>query len=229
MKAEVVVCGAGIAGITAVYHLSKLGIKDILLVDPRPPLTFTSDKSSESYRNFWPSQTMTAFMDRSIDLMEALAIESDNYFQMNRRGYAYLTLQEETMREWRMGGTRRNDPAYTLSPAHEWQHQPIGTDFMDDQARILAMFPFLNKRVRGMLHTRRCGWLSAQQLGMYMLAEAKMQGVRVMDGVITAVSINKNRIQSVTIDGKPITTRHFVNAAGPFLNKVNGVMGLSKV
>ena len=67
MDVEIVVCGAGIAGITAVYHLSKLGIKNTHLVDPRPPLTFTSGKSSESYRNFWLSQTMIAFMDRSID------------------------------------------------------------------------------------------------------------------------------------------------------------------
>jgi len=226
MKAEIVVCGAGIAGITAVYHLSKLGIKDILLVDSRPPLTFTSDKSSESYRNFWPSQTMAAFMDRSIDLLDELALESDNYFQMNRRGYVYLTAQAGLMADWKQAADRHNDPAYALSPAHGWNHRPGGADFIDDPARIRAAFPFLNAGAMGMLHPRRGGWLSAQQLGMYLLAEAKKRGVRVVEGEITAVS-HQNRIHSVTINGKTIPTRHFVNAAGPFLNKVNGLMGLS--
>ncbi|MBM4352100.1 MAG: FAD-binding oxidoreductase, partial [Deltaproteobacteria bacterium] len=37
--ADVVICGAGIAGISAAYHLSvKYGIKKVLLVDDRAPL-----------------------------------------------------------------------------------------------------------------------------------------------------------------------------------------------
>ncbi len=227
MKAEVVVCGAGIAGITAVYHLSKLGIKDIILIDSRPPLTFTSDKSSESYRNWWPSQTMAAFMDHSIDLMEELAIESNNIFQMNRRGYVYMTGETELLDGWRKVATRKNNSGYAPSPAHDWQNQPNGADFIDDRTRIHAAFPFLNKQVTGFLHTRRCGWLSAQQLGMHLLDEAKKRGVRQLEGEVTAVSTQNNRIQSVTADGKIIKTHHFINAAGPFLNSISQMMGVS--
>ena len=34
---------------------------------------------------------MTAFMNHSIDLLEARAAECDNAFSMNRRGYCFLT------------------------------------------------------------------------------------------------------------------------------------------
>jgi len=44
--AEVIICGAGITGIAAAYFLSKAGIEDILLLDERPPLSFTSDRST---------------------------------------------------------------------------------------------------------------------------------------------------------------------------------------
>ncbi|MFZ0548609.1 MAG: FAD-dependent oxidoreductase, partial [Candidatus Promineifilaceae bacterium] len=94
MKVDVVICGAGIAGVSAAYHLTvKHGIKDVLLIDERPPLTLTSDKSTECYRNWWPGpgDTMVRFMNRSIDLLEALADESDNFFGLNRRGYVFLT------------------------------------------------------------------------------------------------------------------------------------------
>jgi glycine/D-amino acid oxidase-like deaminating enzyme len=75
-RADVVICGAGIAGISAAYHLAaRQGIKDVLLVDDRPPLTLTSDKSTEAYRNWWPGpdDAMVRLMNRSIDLLEELA------------------------------------------------------------------------------------------------------------------------------------------------------------
>ena len=48
--ADVVICGAGIAGISAAYHLSvKHGMKNVILVDEGAPLSLTSDKSTECY------------------------------------------------------------------------------------------------------------------------------------------------------------------------------------
>ena len=93
--ADVVICGAGIAGVAAAYFLSETGAKNILLLDERPPLSLTSDRSTECYRNWWPDAEMLALMNRSIDLMEVLADESGNVFRMNRRGYLYLTADEK--------------------------------------------------------------------------------------------------------------------------------------
>ena len=87
--ADVVICGAGIAGVAAAYHLAaRHGVRRVVLVDERPPLSLTSDKSTEAYRNFWPGpdDAMVRFMNRSIDLLEHLADASDNVFRMNRRG-----------------------------------------------------------------------------------------------------------------------------------------------
>ena len=75
-KVEILVCGAGIAGISAAYHLARAGFKDIVIVDPLPPLSLTSDRSTECYRNWWPDPEMVALMNRSIDLMDALRLES---------------------------------------------------------------------------------------------------------------------------------------------------------
>src|SRR5262245_9399388 len=91
---DVVICGAGMAGIAAAYHLAvRQGVKKIALIDVRPPMTLTSDKGTQAYRNCWPGpgDTMVRFMNRSIDLMEELARECDNLFQLNRRGYVFIT------------------------------------------------------------------------------------------------------------------------------------------
>src|SRR5947207_14967325 len=98
MSGEVVICGAGIAGVAAAYHLAvRRGVRDVVLVDERPPLTLTSDKSAECYRNWWPGpgDDMVAVMNRSIDLLEELAREGGNSFRLNRRGYLFHTAEPE--------------------------------------------------------------------------------------------------------------------------------------
>ena len=85
---KVIVCGAGVAGIAASHYLAIDQGAAVTVVDPRPPLTFTSCRSTECYRNYWQGHdAMTSFMNRSIDLLEHQARECDNAFILNRRGY----------------------------------------------------------------------------------------------------------------------------------------------
>src|SRR3954447_3923118 len=89
----VVICGAGIAGVAAAYYLAELGVENVTLVEPGNPLSLTSDKSTEAYRNWWPGPdwAMTAFMNRSIDLIEEIARATSNRINLNRRGYVFAT------------------------------------------------------------------------------------------------------------------------------------------
>jgi len=98
LTADVVVCGAGIAGVAVAHALAtRHGVSRVLLVDEHAPLTLTSDKSTEAYRNWWPGpdDAMVRLINRSIDLLEEWAAASDNRFLLNRRGYVYATAREE--------------------------------------------------------------------------------------------------------------------------------------
>ena len=65
---DVVVCGAGVVGVACAHYLAVRGAS-VTLIDERPALSYTSALSTECYRNWWGADpTMTAFMDRSIDL-----------------------------------------------------------------------------------------------------------------------------------------------------------------
>jgi len=55
-----------------------------------------------------PGNAMVALMNRSVDLMEELALESHNVFHLNRRGYLYLTADSEKIPRWRK--THRRSP-----------------------------------------------------------------------------------------------------------------------
>ncbi|MBI2206983.1 MAG: FAD-binding oxidoreductase [Candidatus Rokubacteria bacterium] len=238
--AEVVICGAGIAGAAAAYHLAvRRGITDVVLVDERPPLTLTSDKSTECYRNWWPGpgDAMVALMNRSIDLLEELARESGNVFQMNRRGYCFATADPARVPTFvaaaeeaaalgagpvRVHATATRD--YRPSPGAGFDDQPTGSDVITDVATIRRHFPYLAPDTLAVLHTRRCGWFSGQQLGMYLIERARDKGVRFVQGRVDGVDTAGGRVNGVHISGREspgtVATPRFVIAAGPFLPAV---------
>lgn len=244
LTAEIVICGAGIAGISTAYYLTQQGMTNIVLVDERPPLTLTSDKSTECYRNWWPDAPMVRFMNRSIDLLDNLARESDNIFRLNRRGYAFCTADSKTAVSYQQSG--RNSEAFGGGPLRIYhnqpgdlplipippegfENQPDGADLLLDRELILREYPFINPDVVAMIRPRRCGSLSAQQLGMYLLEQVKTAGVRLINGRISAITTTHNQITAVHLTHSPITTIHaprFVNAAGPYIKQVGQLMGL---
>ena len=246
--ADVVICGAGIAGIAAAYHLAvKQDVRNVVLVDERPPMSLTSDKSTEAYRNWWPGpdDAMVSFMNRSIDLLEELDTATDHRLRLNRRGYLYVTgnpahvprLVDAAKSAARMGaGALRvhagaaSDPAYVPGDDEHWHGQPDGADLFLDPALIRRHFPYLTGETIVALHARRCGWFSGQQLGMVMLEQARARGVRFVTGRVEAVDCTGGRINMVQIAAngttEVISTPVFVNAAGPLVGDVGRLLGL---
>ena len=246
--ADVLICGAGIAGIAAAYHLSvRHGIRNVILVDERAPLSLTSDKSTECYRNWWPGpgNAMVRLMNRSIDILEDLARESGNRFLLNRRGYLFATADPgriptfmraaEEAAELGAGPVRYHtgrpgEPEYVPAPAQGFENQPTGSDLITDRALIREHFPYLSDRTAAVVHPRRCGYFSAQQLGMYLLEQAREHGTRLLEGRVESVHAPGDRIQEVRIrtagGTTSVSTRNFINAAGPFLPHVAAMVGI---
>jgi glycine/D-amino acid oxidase-like deaminating enzyme len=240
--AEVVVCGAGIAGVSLAHELARRrGMRRVVLVDERPPLSLTSDKSSEAYRNWWPGpdDAMIRLMNRSIDLLEELSRASNNRFLMNRRGYLWCTADPIRAEDYREHGIqasaegagdlrihtgRMSDPDYRPHHTDGWEDQPDGADLILEDMLLQQAFPYLGPEVFAALHTRRCGWLSGQQLGMELLERARAAGVELIEGRVEYVEITGGRVTGVKLSGRSgnlkISTGRFVDAAGPMLARV---------
>jgi len=248
LTADVVICGAGIAGIATAYQLTvKHGVGRVVLVDERPPLSLTSDKSTECYRNWWPGpgDAMVSLMNRSIDIIEDLARETGNRINLNRRGYLFATADPARIATFEAvgkeaaslgaGPLRRHtgqpgEPPYVPAPAQGFEGQPTGADLITDQALIREHFPYLSEETVAVIHPRRAGWFSAQQLGMAMLEQARERGARLLPARVEGVEVVKGRVAAVRLrDGgsTTISTRHFVIAAGPFLPHVARMIGVN--
>ena len=245
--ADAIVCGAGIVGIACAWHLAaRHGLRRVAIVDERPPLSLTSDKSTECYRNWWPGpgDAMVSLMNRSVDWLEELAAASENRFHLNRRGYLFATADPERVAAFEAAGReaeslgagplRRHDASrsadYVPHQPNGYTGAPDGADLIVDRALIHRHFPWLSPDVAAVLHARRCGWLSAQQLGMYLLEEARRHGAFLVNGRVDEVLEAGGRAEGVRVslrDGgeERIASPVFVNAAGPFAKQVAGWLG----
>jgi glycine/D-amino acid oxidase-like deaminating enzyme len=245
-SARIVICGAELAGISAAYYLAiEHAHRNVVVVEQGNPLSLTSDKSTEAYRNWWPGPdwAMTAFMNRSIDLLEGIARATDNRINLNRRGYLFTTADANKIpflktaamtAEARGGGAARlhetvSSP-YTPSPERGFDFSLTGADVITETRLIHRHFPYLAPDTVAVAHARRAGWLSAQQLGMVMLEAIRKRGVKLLRSELVGAATAGGRVRSVEVEQRgerqSLEATHLVLAAGPMLKEAAGLIGV---
>lgn len=241
--AEIVIIGTGVVGIATAYYLcKKYKRKSVLLLDSRDPMSYTSAQSGDNYRNWWPSPLMTQFTNHSIDLMHDIARESSNSLQIKQRGYALATRRKkiddllETLESnyKNSSGLIRvhNSPvssAYTNSLNDDWTRALDGVDIVSNKQLIQCSFPAYDDQIRNVLHIRRAGHFSSQQMGAYMLEQVKSFGCRRMRGhVKSIVKDGRYALEIRTVDKSlSLNADIVVNAAGPYVADVAQMLGVS--
>ncbi len=179
-------------------------------------------------------------MNRSIELLERLSAQSGNAFRMNRRGYLYLTADEGRVHEFKQraqhiarlgaGSLREHSASDCSYQAGEpgSAAEAEGADLLMGRALIGKYFPYVTEKAIAALHVRRAGWLSAQQLGMYLLEQGRDAGVRIEKAAVEKVLLNGGRVQGVELaSGERLDCDLFVNAAGPYLKQVGNMLGVN--
>ena len=236
LSTQAVICGAGSAGLATAYYLSKLGLSDIILIDKNDPLSQTSAKSGENYRTWWPNETMVGFMSRSIELMDDIAAATENDIALDRKGYLYVSENAsldflDNYRDLEVGEVRIHEgvgSSYTYSEADP---SLDGADILVGNDLIKKHFPHFSDKIELATHARKAGSLSAQQLGIYHLNQAKAKGLKHIQADLTAVHTSGDSITGVRVhaaDGDiDIDCNIFINAAGPFANQVADYFGES--
>ncbi|WP_170388140.1 NAD(P)/FAD-dependent oxidoreductase [Ruegeria atlantica] len=234
---KIAIIGTGIVGIATAYYLARrYGIENITLIDRDQPMSFTSAQSGENYRNWWPHPAMVSFTNRSIDLLEEIARESDNRINMNRRGYALATretdisdfveqlnngLGEDASRLLRFH-TDDTSKTYHSFQSPDWEGVPDGVDILQNQNLIRNFFPNYDQEIQTLIHIRRGGDISGQQLGMHMLDYLRQTGAKRVVGQVEGITkMQLYRIEVSQADGtQVIEADQIVNAAGPFADKI---------
>ncbi len=239
---DIAIIGAGNIGIAVAYYLVvHHGLTRIVLVEPGDAMALTSAQSGENYRNWWPHPVMTSYTDHAIDLLEGIARASGNRIHMTRRGYALVTRRsapDDLIAELHRGygdsaSTRirmhgmRSAASYQPALSPGWETAPDGVDVLMDRASIRAHFPSLAPDAATILHIRRAGDISGQQLGQFMLEAIRAAGGTLRRARVMGVRAGPPFALDLA-EGDGTAMLHadrVVNAAGPFFAQIGAMLG----
>ncbi|MDE2790770.1 MAG: FAD-binding oxidoreductase [Paracoccaceae bacterium] len=239
---SVAVIGAGIAGVATAYYLStRHGLRRLVLLDPNAPLSVTTAQSGENYRNWWPHPVMTRFTNDSIDLIEELARKTDNRMHLTRGGYILATRgnADDLISDLHRGyGSDSRSPIrvhgpsgpsrYHVARSEDWGSAPSGVDVLSNQSLIRSHYPEFSEEIATVLHIRRAGTVSSQQMGQFMLESIREAGGRFIPGRVILVERDGSFQLDVKLHGetKQIRAEAIVNAAGPYVCEIAGMLGV---
>jgi hypothetical protein len=200
---------------------------------------------------------MRAFMARSIELIGAQQAES-GAFRVTPHGYLYCSSAAGAAAAYaaeardchggaggggaRLHGDAASAAAVGCAPFSTSSPLARGADVYTTPAAVHAAFPYLSPAFSAVMHTRNCGWVSAQTMGMDMLDTLRAGGaggaggarVTVVTGRVVGGDVAGGRVRGVTVApvagaggaagaaasaAAPtrLTCGAFINASGPFL------------
>ena len=211
-KSDIIICGAGIAGIATAYYLAtRYGRTGIVLIDRDQPMSYTTSKSGENYRDYWPQACMAAFSKRSIDLMEEISTASDSAINIKSFGYDFVSLQND--RE--------------IFPSQHLRDLPRAGPLrrITDPQLISKQFPYLADSVKQVVHIDRAGALDVYALGTVMLSRARAAGVTLKTAHIADIAGHKGGFRLRTSQGELLQSRELVLTAGPMNPGLAAMLG----
>ena len=237
---DVAVIGAGSVGIAVAYYLAKEhGLHRVALVDSRDPMSLTSAQSGENYRNWWPHPAMTAFTDHSISLMEQIDEASGSRLNMTRGGYALVSRRKRpddlinSLNQGYGDAPARIRIRESTSSGYQppirtpWNDAPDGVDVLLDRALIRRTFPSYAPDVETVIHIRRAGSISAQQMGQFMIEQMRDAGGHVRRAEVRSIDAGSTFTLELVSDRgvEHLKADRIVNAAGPFLRDIASMLG----
>jgi sarcosine oxidase subunit beta len=97
-RAEVVIIGAGIMGLSIAYHLARLGVTDVIVLDKTYLCGGASGRNGGGIRAQWSSEVNVRLMQESIRMCRDFASEFKINVWLRQGGYLFLARTEERRR-----------------------------------------------------------------------------------------------------------------------------------
>ncbi len=215
-EARAVVIGGGIAGCSALYHLTQEGWTDVVLLERDELTSGTTWHSAAQVTNFGAVQTMVGLKSHSIRLYKELADDPDypiNYHHGD-------------------GGLRLATTAEHLDGYRHFQSlaKGMGVEFeILDAAECARRHPLVDPDgLAGALWDPLDGDVDPAQLCQALARRARKAGAEVRRHTpVAGLTQHDDGRWTVHTDGGDIRTQHIVNAAGYRCNEVGAMMGVT--
>lgn len=215
-RAQVVVVGGGVIGCSVAYHLTKLGRRDVVLLERKQLTAGTTWHAAGLITSAGMADETLLWMARyTSDLLPKLEEETGQDTGFRRIGHLHLASTPERLE------TLRRESAFVRG---------FGVDHQElSAAEFKKMWPeAMIDDVLAAFYVPDEGRANPADVAMAYAKGARMGGARVLEGVaVTGFTRADGRVTGAVTDRGTIETEFVVNAAGMWGRQVGAMAGVS--
>ena len=201
-QTSVVIVGGGVVGCSIAYHLVKLGISDVLLLERKQLSSGTTWHAAGLVGQLRATQNLTQLAKYSTDLYTRLEAETGQATGFKQNGSLSLAVNKERLEELRRGASM----ARVFGVAVE----EIGPK------DILAKYPLLNiDDVVGGVFLPKDGQINPSDLTQALAKGARGGGATILENTaVTDILIKNGKVIGVSVGEETVKTEIVVNCTG---------------
>jgi heterotetrameric sarcosine oxidase gamma subunit len=214
-RAQVVIIGGGVIGTSVAYHLTKLGYRDVILLEQGQLSSGTTWHAAGLVGQLRASESGTRLVQYSTQLYTELEAETGLTAGYKACGGVTVARTEDRMIQLRR--TAANAAAFDLecellTPEQAQQHYPVMQ--VDDLV--------------GAIWLPADGRANPTDLTLALAKGARLRGARIIERTrVTGVTTADGRVTGVRTDEGDVEAEIVVNCAGQWANQVGSMAGVN--
>jgi len=213
--ADIVIIGGGVMGASAAYHLTKRGVRNIVLLERE---TFfgqgSTGRCAGGIRHQFSTDVNIELSIKSLAMLEAFEGETGQPIDVRWLGYLFLLSTEAEMEQFR----RNVEKQHTHGIHSEiWSVE-----------QIARRVPLLNlDGIIGGSYCARDGIADPSGVVNGYVAAARTNGAILLNDVeVTGIEVASGRIEAVQTNQGRIPTHTLINAAGAWAGQIGKMAGI---
>ncbi|HEY5057550.1 MAG TPA: FAD-dependent oxidoreductase [Gaiellaceae bacterium] len=214
-RAQAVVIGGGVGGCSILYWLTKLGWKDVVLVDRAELTSGSTFHSAGLVGQLRGSLALTRMMMNSVELYRTLGAEVGLETGWREVGSLRLASSEERVEEL----ARQAGWAKTFG-------LPLELISAEEAQRLFP--PMSVDGVRAAAYLPTDGYIDPSQLTFALAEGARRGGAEIYQHTrVTGISVERGRVTGVVTEQGAIEAGVVVNAGGMFAKELGALAGVN--
>ncbi len=214
-QARVVIIGGGVVGCSLAYHLTKLGWRDVVLLERKQLTSGTTWHAAGLVGQLRATRNMTRLAQYTTTLFDTLEQETGQATGFSQRGSLALATSGERFEELRRGAS--------MARCFGLEVEVISA------AEAQAMWPLINiDDVVGAVFLPKDGQVNPIDVTQALAKGARNGGARIIEGAgVTGIRSRNGAVTGVATDRGDIAAEYVVNCAGMWGREVGRMAGVN--
>ena len=214
MRADVVIIGAGIVGLTVAYELARGGVARVVVFDAGSPGQQSTGRSTGGIRQQFGSELEIRLTQAALKFYEPVFSSTDFDGRFERDGYLFLAgeaQRDQLLAAWRVQ-----------------QQAGVPSEWLDHQT-LHERYPFIDpSNLACATWCAEDGFVDPWSIVQWLSRECRSRGIEIRSQRrVDAIDVAHQQVSAVTAGAERIDAQIVVNAAGAWAGTVGDLAGIS--